>query len=90
MQVALMAPTEILAEQHYLGLTHMLDDLFISSDLLKGSQTAAEKRAAKADPVACRKCGICAGECPAKAITLPAYSDEGLLVQLDPQRRSHA
>ena len=47
-QAALMAPTEILAEQHYLGLTHMLDDLFIRSDVLKGSQTATEKKAAHA------------------------------------------
>lgn len=30
----------------------------------------------------CQRCGICAGECPAKAITLPAYSDDILLTQL--------
>jgi heterodisulfide reductase subunit A-like polyferredoxin len=41
-----------------------------------------EKKVAAADPVACRRCGICAGECPAKAITLPLYSDTGVLAQL--------
>lgn len=33
-------------------------------------------------PEECQKCGICAGECPAKAITLPEYSDEIIAVQL--------
>jgi len=50
----------------------------------------AEKKIAQADAAACRRCGICAGECPAKAITLPAYSDDALLVQLAVARRSHA
>jgi len=31
---------------------------------------------------ACRRCGICAGECPAKAIELPAWSDRLVLSQV--------
>ena len=33
-------------------------------------------------PEICRRCGICAGECPAKAIELPVYTDAGVLAQL--------
>jgi heterodisulfide reductase subunit A-like polyferredoxin len=40
------------------------------------------KGAAVSVPEACRRCGICAGECPAKAIQLPAYSDAVLYSQL--------
>ena len=40
------------------------------------------KGAAAASPEACRRCGICAGECPAKAIELPAWSDSILLSQV--------
>jgi len=43
-QTALMAPTEILAEQHYLNFTSWLDPLGISVVLLTGSQSAAERR----------------------------------------------
>jgi len=43
-QAALMAPTEILAEQHYRGLTKMLGELGISLCLLTGSTPAEEKR----------------------------------------------
>lgn len=46
-QAAIMAPTEILAEQHYLGLSETLGRLGISVDLLIGSLSAAEKRAAQ-------------------------------------------
>lgn len=38
--------------------------------------------AAASYPEVCQKCGICAGECPAKAITLPVYSDEVITTQL--------
>lgn len=31
------------------------------------------------NPVACRRCGICAAECPGKAITMPGYDDQGIL-----------
>ncbi len=41
-----------------------------------------EKGAAACAPEACRRCGICAGECPAKAITLPAWSDRAILSQV--------
>jgi heterodisulfide reductase subunit A len=41
-----------------------------------------EKGAAASSPEACRRCGICAGECPAKAIELPAWSDSILLSQV--------
>ncbi len=43
-QTALMAPTEILAEQHYLNFTGWLEPLGISVVLLTGSQSAAERR----------------------------------------------
>lgn len=47
-QTALMAPTEILAEQHYQGLTPLFDRLGVSAALLTGSMGAAAKRQAKA------------------------------------------
>ncbi|MHB9035122.1 MAG: ATP-dependent DNA helicase RecG [Armatimonadota bacterium] len=46
-QAALMAPTEILAEQHYLGITRMLENLGvleISVDLLKGSLRSKQRQ----------------------------------------------
>ena len=46
-QAALMAPTEILAEQHYLGITKMLGTLGvldISVDLLKGSLRSKQRQ----------------------------------------------
>ncbi len=43
-QTALMAPTEILAEQHYLNFSAWLEPLGISVGLLTGSQTAVERR----------------------------------------------
>jgi len=42
-----------------------------------------EAKAAKSLPEACQRCGICAGECPARAITLPAWSDAVLLSQIE-------
>jgi coenzyme F420-reducing hydrogenase delta subunit/Pyruvate/2-oxoacid:ferredoxin oxidoreductase delta subunit len=38
--------------------------------------------AARMNPLACRRCGICAGECPGKAIQLPFYSDQEMLMQI--------
>ena len=35
--------------------------------------------AARMNPLACRRCGTCAAECPGKAIQLPFYSDEEIL-----------
>ena len=43
-QSALMAPTEILAEQHYHSLKKIFEPLGISMALLTGSMTAKEKR----------------------------------------------
>jgi heterodisulfide reductase subunit A len=31
----------------------------------------------------CHGCGVCAGECPAKAIQLLAYEDDQILAKLD-------
>ena len=44
-QAALMAPTEILAQQHYRGLSPLMDSLGIRCALLTGSTTAKNKRA---------------------------------------------
>ncbi len=44
-QSALMAPTEILAEQHYLTMTEMLQGLNVAVVLLVGSQKKAEREA---------------------------------------------
>lgn len=46
-QAALLAPTEILAEQHAKSLGHLFDALAVSSVLLTGSLTATQKRAVK-------------------------------------------
>ncbi len=43
-QGAIMAPTEVLAEQHYLSFSAALDDLPVNVVLLTGSQGAAERR----------------------------------------------
>ena len=43
-QAALMAPTEILAEQHYAGLKKLLEPLGITTCLLTGSLTPKQKR----------------------------------------------
>ena len=44
-QAALMAPTELLAQQHARTLTDLLSPLGMTVDLLTGSMTAAQKRA---------------------------------------------
>lgn len=46
-QCAMMAPTEILANQHYQTLTGMFKDFGIKPELLTGSTTAKEKRRIK-------------------------------------------
>jgi heterodisulfide reductase subunit A-like polyferredoxin len=50
---------------------------------------AADRRA-DCRPEACRQCGICAGECPNRAITLPAWSDPIVLGLAEPARRAPA
>ncbi len=46
-QAALMAPTELLAEQHAATLGRLLEPLAVKPELLLGRQTAAEKSAAR-------------------------------------------
>jgi ATP-dependent DNA helicase RecG len=46
-QAVLMAPTELLAEQHGASLTGLLEPLQLRPELLLGRQTAAEKTAAR-------------------------------------------
>ena len=38
--------------------------------------------AASMNPLACRRCGTCAAECPGKAIQLPGYSDQEILQEI--------
>ena len=47
-QCALMAPTEILAKQHYADLKALFDRLGIRTELLCGSMTAAQKKKVRA------------------------------------------
>src|SRR4029079_10618060 len=47
-QAALMAPTELLAEQHGATLERLLAPLSLRPELLLGRQTAAEKQAIRA------------------------------------------
>ncbi|MDH5544785.1 MAG: ATP-dependent DNA helicase RecG [Gammaproteobacteria bacterium] len=47
-QVAIMAPTEILAEQHYRNFAHWMQPLALEVAWLAGSQNAADRRAALA------------------------------------------
>ena len=47
-QAALMAPTEILARQHYLDLAPVFEGMGISCELLIGATTAGEKKRIKA------------------------------------------
>ncbi len=42
-QCALMVPTEILAEQHYRGITSMVNDLSVRIRLFTGQQSASER-----------------------------------------------
>jgi ATP-dependent DNA helicase RecG len=49
LQVAFMAPTEILADQHYLTLRRMLDQSRFRVALLTGAATAARRRAVLAE-----------------------------------------
>jgi heterodisulfide reductase subunit A-like polyferredoxin len=38
---------------------------------------------AEIEPAACQGCGICASECPRKAITLQHYSDDQIISKID-------
>ena len=59
-QSALMAPTEILAEQHYLTIRQLLGDLNINLVLLRGGQKNAERQNAL-ESLACGKVDIAVG-----------------------------
>ena len=65
---AFMAPTEILAEQHYVNLTQMLEPMGLRVEKLTGSMTAKEKRLAKAK--------IQTGECDLVVGTHALFSDD--------------
>ncbi|MEE8441643.1 MAG: 4Fe-4S dicluster domain-containing protein, partial [Spirochaetia bacterium] len=43
----------------------------------------SEKNIAENIPQSCRRCGICVGVCPARAISLPEYSEEVVFALLD-------
>jgi ATP-dependent DNA helicase RecG len=45
-QAALMAPTEILAEQHYVNLKHLFEPLGVEVELLVGKLTSSQKKKA--------------------------------------------
>jgi ATP-dependent DNA helicase RecG len=59
-QVAIMAPTEILAEQHYLYFQRLLKPLSYGIDLLKGGMSVKEKREVLAR-IQCGKTSIAIG-----------------------------
>lgn len=46
-----------------------------------------EEKAASMSPVSCQRCGMCAAECPARAITLPGYTDEQLAAEVGDKPR---
>ena len=59
-QGAIMAPTEVLAEQHYLSVSNALAHLPVKVALLTGSQGAAERRATL-EAIASGEAGIVVG-----------------------------
>lgn len=59
-QSALMAPTEILAEQHFASLSRLFAPLGITVDLLTGSMTVKEKRLVR-ERLASGECQIAVG-----------------------------
>ena len=48
-QACIMAPTEILARQHFHSITHLLDEGFVSVAILTGSTPKKERKAIHAD-----------------------------------------
>jgi len=45
----------------------------------------AEKKSASISAISCQRCGACAAECPACAITLPGYTDEQFAAEVGEQ-----
>ena len=83
-QAALMAPTEILAEQHYTSLGRLLAPLGIRTELLTGSMTAKEKRQVR-ERIACGQVQLAVGT-HALLTDATEFSDLGLVVT-DEQHR---
>ncbi len=83
-QAALMAPTEILAEQHYAGLSRLLTPLGISVKLLTGGMTAKEKKEVR-EAMASGEADLIVGT-HALISESSAFSDLGLVVA-DEQHR---
>ena len=81
-QAALMAPTEILAEQHYLGIRRTMESLGIKVCLLSGSLPAKEKRAALAS--------VASGEAQIAVGTHALIQNDVMFHNLGPRRRRRA
>ena len=87
-QAALMAPTEILASQHFNDLYPLFRELGIKTELLKGSTTAAEKRriyASLAEKNSAKRTDIVIGT-HALISEVVEFSDLGLVIT-DEQHR---
>jgi len=84
LQVALMAPTELLADQHYLNFRQWLTSLQIEIELLTGKLKAAERK---------RIADLIAGDQPVIVVGTHALFQEGIrfgnlgLVIIDEQHR---
>ncbi len=83
-QAAMMAPTEILAEQHYASLSKLLTPLGISVELLTGSQTQKQKRLIR-ERIACGQAQLVVGT-HALVADATVFSDLGLVIT-DEQHR---
>ncbi len=83
-QAALMAPTEILAEQHYGSLSKLLGKLGISVCLLTGSMTQKEKREVR-EAMESGQAQLCIGTHALLSDTT-VFSDLGLVIA-DEQHR---
>ena len=83
-QTALMAPTEILAEQHAQGLSALLEPLGVRVALLTGSMTPAQKKNARA-AIAAHEADLIVGT-HALIAEATSFSDLGLVVA-DEQHR---
>ena len=83
-QAALMAPTEILAEQHARGLEQLLTPLGVRVSLLTGAMTAAQKKTARA-AIAAHEADLIVGT-HALISEATSFSDLGLVIA-DEQHR---
>ncbi len=83
-QSALMAPTEILAEQHFRSLSALLEPLGIPVILLTGSMSPRQKREAR-EPIAAREAQVAIGT-HALLTDSTEFNDLGLVIA-DEQHR---